>query len=141
MGVILSDAPYSVYDIDSPHVDPDVFELGVPILGICYGLQVGVYFSIWEALLIDRRRHIARPTQEIAWNLGGKVAKCDYREYGSAHMRVNKFAIGGSSPTVNALFEGLGDEMKVRPRPCCLACRLIAPHPLNSVLYKGVDVA
>jgi GMP synthase-like glutamine amidotransferase len=39
-GVILSGSPYSVYDRDSPHVDPDVFELGVPILGICYGLQV-----------------------------------------------------------------------------------------------------
>jgi len=39
-GVILSGSPYSVYDNDSPHVDPDVFELGVPILGICYGLQV-----------------------------------------------------------------------------------------------------
>jgi GMP synthase-like glutamine amidotransferase len=39
-GVILSGSPYSVYDHDSPHVDPDVFELGVPILGICYGLQV-----------------------------------------------------------------------------------------------------
>jgi GMP synthase-like glutamine amidotransferase len=39
-GVILSGSPYSVYDSDSPHVDPDVFELGVPILGICYGLQV-----------------------------------------------------------------------------------------------------
>ena len=42
-GVILSGSPYSVYDSDSPHVDPDVFELGVPILGICYGLQVCVH--------------------------------------------------------------------------------------------------
>ena len=40
IGVILSGSPYSVYDSDSPHVDPEVFELGVPIFGICYGLQV-----------------------------------------------------------------------------------------------------
>jgi GMP synthase (glutamine-hydrolysing) len=44
-GVILSGSPYSVYDNDSPHVDPDVFELGVPILGICYGLQVRVVLA------------------------------------------------------------------------------------------------
>ncbi|KAH8990353.1 GMP synthase [Lactarius akahatsu] len=87
-GVILSGSPYSVYDSDSPHVDPDVFELGVPILGICYGLQ------------------------EIAWNLGGKVARCDHREYGSARVQISKFGTGGAS-SVDALFEGLGDEMEV----------------------------
>jgi GMP synthase (glutamine-hydrolysing) len=48
VGVILSGSPYSVYDSDSPHVDPEVFELGVPILGICYGLQVpGRYLFIY----------------------------------------------------------------------------------------------
>lgn len=50
-GIILSGSPYSVYDEGSPHVDPAVFELGVPILGICYGLQVR-----WEIsyLLLER---------------------------------------------------------------------------------------
>jgi GMP synthase-like glutamine amidotransferase len=42
-GIILSGSPYSVYDAGSPHVDPDVFDLGVPILGICYGLQVAIF--------------------------------------------------------------------------------------------------
>lgn len=85
-GIILSGSPYSVYDKDAPHVDPTVFELGIPILGICYGLQ------------------------EIAWNLGGEVTKCDHREYGFAEIQINK--IGGEE-SVDALFEGLGEEMQV----------------------------
>ncbi|KAF8896030.1 GMP synthase [Infundibulicybe gibba] len=85
-GIILSGSPYSVYDKDSPHVDPEVFGLGIPILGICYGLQ------------------------EMAWNLGGKVAKCEHREYGFAQIQMSKISNGSS---VDALFEGLGDEMQV----------------------------
>ncbi|KAG5652988.1 GMP synthase (glutamine-hydrolyzing) [Sphagnurus paluster] len=87
VGIILSGSPYSVYDKDSPHVDPAVFDLGVPILGICYGLQ------------------------EIAWNLNGKVSPCKHREYGFAQLQVKKSEGGNAS--VDALFEGLGDEMQV----------------------------
>jgi hypothetical protein len=60
-GVILSGSPYSVYDKDSPHVDPEVFELGVPILGICYGLQVGCISLICESL--PAHHYIASRTQ------------------------------------------------------------------------------
>ncbi|OCH84922.1 GMP synthase [Obba rivulosa] len=84
-GIILSGSPYSVYDADAPHVDPEVFSLGVPVLGICYGLQ------------------------EMAWNMNGKVSKCDHREYGFAQLQVSKSGSG----SVDALFEGLGDEMQV----------------------------
>ncbi|KAI0649010.1 GMP synthase [Trametes meyenii] len=86
-GVILSGSPYSVYDKDAPHVDPDVFNLGVPVLGICYGLQ------------------------EMAWNMKGKVAKCDHREYGFAQVQISK--IGGESKGADALFDNLGDELQV----------------------------
>jgi len=65
-GIILSGGPYSVYDKDAPHVDPAVFDLGVPILGICYGLQ------------------------EIAWHLAkDNVAAGEKREYGHASLNIH----------------------------------------------------
>jgi len=61
-GIILSGGPYSVYDKDGPHADPAIWTMGVPILGICYGLQ------------------------EIAWSLKGEVLPSDKREYGEAFV-------------------------------------------------------
>jgi len=55
---------------------------------------------------------IDETSQEIAWNLGGQVTKCDHREYGSAKMKINK--VGGKD-SVDALFQSLGDEMQVHP--------------------------
>lgn len=84
-GVILSGSPYSVYDDGAPRVDPAVFEMGVPILGICYGLQ------------------------EMAWNHGGKVDPHDKREYGAATIQVVKTG----NERMDSLFEGQGDEIPV----------------------------
>lgn len=87
-GIILSGGPYSVYWDDAPHVDPAVFELGVPILGICYGLQ------------------------EIAWHSDQKnVVAGEKREYGHAILNVHKHS--GKTAHVDALFAGLEDDMDV----------------------------
>jgi GMP synthase (glutamine-hydrolysing) len=64
--VVLSGGPASVYGDGAPTVDPRVFELGVPVLGICYGLQL------------------------IAHLLGGKVEPASEREYGHARVVVEK---------------------------------------------------
>jgi len=62
--IILSGGPQSVYAADSPKSDPRLFELGLPVLGICYGEQL------------------------MALQLGGKVEPSDAREYGPATLRV-----------------------------------------------------
>jgi GMP synthase (glutamine-hydrolysing) len=63
-GIILSGGPSSVYDSDAPLVSPELFSLGVPILGICYGVQLA--------------SHV----------LGGKVTASSHREYGRAQVRL-----------------------------------------------------
>jgi len=64
IGVVLSGGPSSVYDADAPPTDERVLQLGVPVLGICYGLQFMVY------------------------KLGGKVRAADKREYGHAQVEL-----------------------------------------------------
>lgn len=86
-GVILSGGPYSVYSPDAPHVDPEVFNLNVPMLGICYGLQ------------------------EIAWHFGKNVLAGEKREYGHAALQIQRHS--GKQVHVDRLFEGLQDDMEV----------------------------
>jgi GMP synthase (glutamine-hydrolysing) len=65
VGIILSGGPMSVYEQDAPKPDPRIFDLGIPILGICYGLQ----------LFADR--------------FGGKVDSAARREYGKAELTID----------------------------------------------------
>ncbi len=63
-GIILSGGPSSVYDEGAPRVGPAVFELGVPVLGICYGMQLTTHL------------------------MGGRVERSDHREYGHARLSI-----------------------------------------------------
>jgi GMP synthase (glutamine-hydrolysing) len=63
-GIVLSGGPSSVYEVDAPHCAREVLTLGVPVLGICYGVQLLSYF------------------------LGGKVEPSARREYGAAQVKV-----------------------------------------------------
>ncbi len=64
-GIILSGSPHSAYEAGAPLSSPEVFSLGIPVLGICYGLQL------------------------IAYQLGGEVDRAARREYGQAVLTVD----------------------------------------------------
>jgi GMP synthase (glutamine-hydrolysing) len=82
MGIILSGGPKSVYDAGAPTVEEALFELGIPVLGICYGMQL------------------------LARHFGGKVVPAGKREYGHADLTTKDtpgplfdgFFIEGKSP-------------------------------------------
>ncbi|MFQ5736857.1 MAG: glutamine-hydrolyzing GMP synthase [Thermodesulfobacteriota bacterium] len=62
-GIILSGGPKSVYDRGAPSIDEEIFDLGIPVLGICYGMQL------------------------TARLLGGRVERSALREYGGAELK------------------------------------------------------
>ncbi len=85
-GIILSGGPASVYEKGSPQIDPKIFELGIPILAICYGFQLAAYL------------------------LGGKVVG-GKREYGPADLTLDI----GNLPSPRAQAEGKFDIVKGLP--------------------------
>ena len=66
VGIIFTGGPNSVYEQSSPHIPAEIFSLGIPVLGICYGCQL------------------------IAYTLGGKVTHAETSEYGKREIRVLK---------------------------------------------------
>lgn len=66
MGIILTGGPNSCYEADSPTCSRELFELGIPVLGLCYGAQLMMHV------------------------LGGKVARADVREYGKTKVIIDK---------------------------------------------------
>lgn len=89
LGIILSGGPSSVYDPDAPHVDPMLWNMNVPILGICYGLQ------------------------EMAWALGGEVKPSCHREYGNAQLSVSPHTSANLGSIAYRLFDSVLDSTKV----------------------------
>jgi len=93
VGIILSGGPSSVYDADAPPADPRVVELGLPVLGICYGLHFMVH------------------------SLGGKVVPGSKREYGHAEVTISHSTsrlFNGLPPSMN-VWMSHGDEAKELP--------------------------
>lgn len=65
VGIILTGGPSSVYNDDSPKCDPELFKIGIPILGICYGMQL------------------------LTYTLGGTISPCENKEYGCIEVDVD----------------------------------------------------
>ncbi len=92
VGIILSGGPASVYQDGAPHCDPAILELGLPILGICYGMQL------------------------IVQTLGGKVARGKAREYGKAEVETtDKCPLFAEIPGKTQVWMSHGDKVTEIP--------------------------
>jgi GMP synthase (glutamine-hydrolysing) len=120
MGIILSGGPSSVYDAGAPTCDPGIWDLGIPVLGVCYGMQLMVQ------------------------QLGGSVERAERAEYGKA-----KVAIDDPTDLLTNVEEGAvmwmshGDSVKDMPKGFELLahtdntpCAAIADHQRN---FYGVQ--
>jgi GMP synthase (glutamine-hydrolysing) len=95
-GIILSGGPKSVYEEGAPAIDEELFELGIPVLGICYGMQL------------------------MSRHFGGEVVAAGKREYGHADLKAagqpgplfDGFFIDGKSP----VWMSHGDHVSIMPR-------------------------
>ncbi|OQA83919.1 MAG: GMP synthase (glutamine-hydrolyzing) [Lentisphaerae bacterium ADurb.Bin242] len=93
VGIILSGGPASVYQDGAPHCDPAILELGLPILGICYGMQM------------------------IVQTLGGKVARGKAREYGKAEVESTaESPLFAGVPGKTQVWMSHGDKVTELPR-------------------------
>ncbi|HTV49459.1 MAG TPA: glutamine-hydrolyzing GMP synthase [Phycisphaerae bacterium] len=87
IGLILSGGPASVYEAGAPRCDPGIFELNIPVLGICYGMQIAAEL------------------------LGGKVKPGNAGEYGSTRLTVRRD--GPEARLAEDLFSGVPDQTQV----------------------------
>ncbi len=92
IGIILSGGPQSVYAKTAPHPDRAIFELGVPILGICYGVQL------------------------MGHHLGGHVAHSQAREYGHGQLTIKKQSkLFAGLPKKLRIWNSHGDKLEKLP--------------------------
>jgi GMP synthase (glutamine-hydrolysing) len=91
--IILSGGPKSVYEVPAPSLDSEIYDLGIPILGICYGAQL------------------------MALQLGGEVAKTGAGEYGRTELsRKGPSALMGEWPATSTVWMSHGDAIAQAPQ-------------------------
>jgi GMP synthase (glutamine-hydrolysing) len=89
--IILSGGPASVYSEGAPRVDPRIFELGIPTLGICYGAQL------------------------MALDLGGRVDRTDASEFGKTDLRVQESSLLKDTPPEQTVWMSHRDTVVAAP--------------------------
>jgi GMP synthase (glutamine-hydrolysing) len=89
--LVLSGGPASVYTENAPRVDPEIFELGVPVLGICYGMQL------------------------MAQELGGRVDRTGVSEFGRTALRADESALFEGLPKEQAVWMSHRDSVVAAP--------------------------
>ncbi|HZS24352.1 MAG TPA: glutamine-hydrolyzing GMP synthase [Gaiellaceae bacterium] len=103
--VILSGGPASVYADDAPHVDPRIFELGIPTLGICYGMQL------------------------MALDLGGRVDRTGVSEFGKTELRVEASRLLRDTPSEQTVWMSHRDSVVAPPE----GARVVAGSPSTPI--------
>jgi GMP synthase (glutamine-hydrolysing) len=103
--LVLSGGPASVYADGAPHVDPGIFELGVPTLGICYGMQL------------------------MALELGGRVDRTGVSEFGKTELRAEEGALFSGLPDEQTVWMSHRDSVVAPPD----GARVVAGSPSTPI--------
>ena len=110
--LVLSGGPASVYSEDAPRVDPALFELGIPALGICYGAQL------------------------MALELGGRVDRTGVSEFGRTEMRVEESRLLHDTPAEQTVWMSHRDTVVEAPE----GARVVASSPATPVAaFESVE--
>ncbi|MBW8741510.1 MAG: glutamine-hydrolyzing GMP synthase [Acidobacteria bacterium] len=103
--VVLSGGPASVYADDAPRIDPGIFELGIPTLGICYGMQL------------------------MALELGGVVERTGASEFGKTEMHADDSALFTGTPPDQTVWMSHRDSVTAPPE----GARVVAGSPSTPI--------
>jgi GMP synthase (glutamine-hydrolysing) len=103
--LILSGGPASVYADDAPHIDPRIYELGIPTLGICYGMQL------------------------MALDLGGRVDRTGVSEFGKTELHSEESRLLNDTPTDQTVWMSHRDSVVAPPE----GARIVAGSPSTPI--------
>ncbi|WP_185871783.1 glutamine-hydrolyzing GMP synthase [Blattabacterium cuenoti] len=117
-GLILSGGPFSVYEKNSPLISKSIFQLNIPIFGICYGMQL------------------------ISFLFGGEIKKSKYKEYGKSHLIIDHTnnSLFYGIPKKSIVWMSHFDEVKIIPKEFKIiahttSCNIAALGHLNKNIY------